>query len=250
MATSLELREAAKDERDALKIVQASADLTLAGVAAAAITVAPPVGLIGLIPAVIRWRTMKELTTQERLIEDPPRPDFEDPAEPSFEPVFFDSHDWAGPLTDYVRNSVNLCAYQGAMIASIEKSLGAQERGESGHSRERAKEAGAFAEEARAALLQTADSQSGLRNLVNSGELFEAEEKLRTTRELPERPSTPLEALPDATALWLFHAGASPEMFRTWSSEERLGRHPFMELWRPLYANTVSKRRLAVELVL
>lgn len=247
MAISPEQRRAAQAERDSLKDVQAGADLAIAGVAALALLAVPPVGLVALIPAVIRWRASKELTVQERLIEDPPRPDFELPAEPEFERVHLDPED---PLAPYVRHSVAICAYEEAMIVSVERSLGAQEVGAGEHARARAREAEAFAELARAELDQAASSTWELRNLVASGELFEAEEALSRLDEPPPRPAAPLEALPEATAAWLFRVGAPADVFESWSEHPPPTAHPFGGLWDPVYRNGVTKRQLAAELIL
>lgn len=76
MATSNEVRDAAQGERDRLRDVIASADLTLFTVAAIAVSSTRTFGLLGIVPALLRWRAQKELVVQERLVDDPPRFDF------------------------------------------------------------------------------------------------------------------------------------------------------------------------------
>jgi hypothetical protein len=247
MATSAELKQAAQDERDSLRKVLAGADLAMAGVAAAAITTAPAIGIVGLIPAVIRWRTTKELVVQERLIEDPPRWDFEEPTQPNFERVSLDFSEELAPLVAYVEGSVNACAFEEAMITSIEKALGAEERGHRAHARNRSQEAGAFAERAAEALEQVAISQGEIPNLVPSGELFWIERWLEELEEWT-RPDSPLEALPVPVAAWLFRAGAPADAFRTWDSEELRARNWYFDFWRPLFEDMIPKRKLAQEL--
>jgi hypothetical protein len=247
VATSANLKQAAQDERDSLRKVLAGADLAIAGVAAAALAVAPAIGVVGLIPAVIRWRTTKELVVQERLVEDPPRWDFEEPVQPDFEHVSLALPEELSPLTTYIEGSVKACAFEEAMIASIEKALGAEERGRRAHARKRSQEAGTFAEQAAEALEQVATSQEQIPNLVPSGELFWIERWLEELEDWT-RPASPLEALPIPVAAWLFRAGAPADAFRTWTSEESKVRDWYYAFWRPLYEDIIPKRKLAQEL--
>lgn len=178
MATSPELKAAAQDERDSLKRVRAAADLAIAGVAALAFLAVAPVGAVALVPAVIRWRISKELTVQERLVEDPPRYDFERPAVPEFERVFLDYSEAARPVSEYVEASVEACALEEAMIQSVEKALGAQERGESRYARERSEEAGGFAIRTATAFALTAERQERLRTEPEGAQFVDAERAL------------------------------------------------------------------------
>ena len=263
MATSAELRTTAQDERDALKKVQAAADFAIAGAAALAFLVAPPAGAVALVPAAIRWRTSREIAVQERLIEDPPRADFEVPAQPEFEQL--DLRNVPNPLADYLQASVSACAYEDSMIRSVEKSLGAQERDQPDFSRQRAQDAGRFARHAAREWRRLARHQEELIELVNNPELVKAERTLWAESEgsfdtlrrsqpptfllevIPVgiRPASPAEALSPAVAAWLFSVGASADAFRKWTSEGVANRHPFLSLWKPLQSNAETKARLA-----
>jgi hypothetical protein len=261
MATSPELKVVAQDERDSLKTVRAGADFAMAAAAALAFLVAPPAGAIALVPAIIRWRTAKEITVQERLIEDPPRADYERPAEPEFEALFLS--DAPRHLAGYVEASALVCGFEEAMIQSVEKSLGAQERGDREFSKERAEDAGVFARQTSEAIAETAARQRELLKFVNTQDLADAERELWGAGQfgvdpdldvqtvflqaIPprERPATPLAGLTPEVAAQLFRMGATPDAFSAWSPDIQRSRHPFLSLWRPLEYNTVTKVRLA-----
>lgn len=238
MATSPEIRAAAQDERDSLKRTRNSADLAIAGVGVLSVLVAPPLAAVCLIPAVLRWRAVEELGVQERLIEDPPRDDFAKSTEPVYQPFYAPDavEPWAEPVVDYIEASIAACAYETAMITSVEKALGAQDRNEGRYANERAEEAGMFAASTAEKILGTAQKISPLLRSYERGATA-AEHDLRNKLETIdprqyEIPSSPLQAFPNGVAAWLFRVGAPANVFRHWNAGDymNLSRHPFAQV--------------------
>lgn len=256
MATSPEIRALAQDERDSLKRTRNGADMALAGVGVLSLLVAPPLALVGLVPAVLRWRAAEEMAVQERLIEDPPRDDFDEATAPVLEPFYPPDavEPWVEPIVKYIEASIALCAHEAAMVSSVEKALGAQDRNEGRYAKERAEEAGAFA-------ISTAQKLSDVTAVLFSllsrfeREAMIAEGDLRTELEGAEAPSyeiptSPLQALPDNAAAWLFRVGVPATAFRSWDADGRmfLAGHPFLQLQGVAFENAQTKERLAEEL--
>jgi hypothetical protein len=257
MATTPELRAAAQNERDSLTTVIAGADLSILGVAAiAGALLVPPLLIVGIVPGWIRWRASREKTVQERLVEDPPRFDFERETLPRFEPVFESHFDFSREsdelLFRYAQASVEVVGFEAAMIRAIEKALGARERGEDRFARDRAEEAQHFAEETALALDRGGDAMQQVAALSRSDEFVRADELLAGDIGELELPSDPLAALPDPVAAQLFRLGATPDAFTEWSdpspSVEQLRDRVFLRFSDVAQANTESKQQLAREL--
>jgi hypothetical protein len=252
VASSPELRKKAQDERDSLKRVQAAADASGVGVAVLGALIAPPAMLLALVPAAIRWRTSKELIVQERLIEDPPRLDFERATRPGFETLIppRDLEDGAlRMIVDYARASINASGYERAMIRAYERQLGARARGTRDLEDERAAEVERYAIQAAISWQATAKSLRRLADLVIGGpDFIEAEQRLAEIGR-SEWSGRVLDAIPDGAAAWLFRVGVSADVFTdTINTSFNFQKGVFSELSTAITDNAETKRSLAVAL--
>jgi hypothetical protein len=257
MAQTAELRAAAQDERDDLKRVVHGADLAILGVAAiAAAAAAPPLLLAGLVPGWIRWRSSREVVTQERLVEDPPRFDFQGETRPRFEPVFEALFDFSRESDEllfvYARASAEVVGFEDAMVRAIERALGARERGEPEFERDRAEEAERFALETARALDSAAEATQLLAAFVRTDEFSRVDQLLAGDIGTLGLPPRPLAALPDPVAAQLFRMGAPPAAFIEWSdpppSDEQLRDGVMSRLSGDVERTAASKVQLAREL--
>jgi hypothetical protein len=253
MATDLEVRKKAQDERDALKRTQAAAEFALAAAGVAAgILVAAPFVLAVMVPAVLKWRGSRELTAKERLVEDPPRPDYDRETWPRFERVREIQPPNADPawklLFEYARASVDAVAYQEAMVVAYERQLGAQENDRADYAAQRGAEVATFAGESAAALRVTSILLEQFPALLDRPE-FHRIDDLAEWRGFGQRSDDLLGLIPDDVAVLLFRMGA-PALVYEYSAIDSeavdiLGSRPFSTLAQELSSEIEDKRALA-----
>lgn len=177
MATSTEVRMAAQIERDRLQSVCDGADLAMVMVIVGVAPIKHEFLALALVPAILRWRASKEKTVQQRLVEDPPRYDFDEPVDVEFEswdpaPLEARPEDYVPLLVRYVGESIRVVAFENAMIDAIEKQLGAAEKGEIRLADARESEAESLANESALALV---NCSAALIDLLTEGWIGEEE---------------------------------------------------------------------------
>jgi hypothetical protein len=162
LASSSEIREAAERERDRLSDVVSDADLAMVLTASMAAVTDRKMMAAVAIPAFLRWRASKEKIVQQRLVDDPPREDYREPA--NINPVAWEAppdllagDDTGTYLGAYVISSIRTVSYEEAMIEAIEKQQGALQDGEDQFARRRAAEAEELADSAARALHDCAE---------------------------------------------------------------------------------------------
>lgn len=255
MTSSPHIRAAAQSERDALKHVIAGADLALVGIGSAAVFAFPIVAAAALVPAVIRWRSARELIVQERLVEDPPRYDYHLPAQPEYELLLEASFDAADPIEEallsFAHRSTVVIAWEDALIRATERVLGARERHEVRYVRERSREVRQLADKASTALENAVGTQVDLISVLNS-EAFDAVDSLLAAGETNVSPEESFLNLPEPIAARLFTMGAHVSDFLGHAdradSPPLRPVHAFSQLAAAMTSNLETKRELSAAL--
>lgn len=262
MATSADLRRAAQIERDRLQSVCDGADLAMVMVIVGVAPIKHEFLALALVPAILRWRASKEKAVQQRLVEDPPRYDFDEPVEVEFEswdraPLEARSEDYVPLVVRYVGESIRIVGFENAMIDAIEKQLGAAEKGETRLADARESEAESLADESALALI---DCSAALVDLLTQGWIGEeeseallraAEPKLhqywRADQQRHEAPANPI--LPEQLRDELRQLDVPDNALPTPGSPMRdiygMPRQAITRLRRRLFFNAATKQGLA-----
>ncbi len=265
MATEVDVLDAARDERDRLQAVCDAADLALAMAAFGAGSVKKEFALVALVPAILRWRASREKTVQERLIEDPPRYDFDQSVEVAYESwdsrlLKVTSKDSRALLLRYIDASIRIVGFENALIDATEKQLGAIERGETQLAEDREREAEFFADEGALALFLCS---AALEEVVTKGWISEEQSEARLAvaepklhkywRAAKHRQKVPVfPSLPERLEHELHQLGvpadALPAPGSAMTEMYGMPRQAIARLQRRLLFNAATKRSLAATL--